>query len=180
MPPTLSSAFAEDGEPSTPAAPSRKKPCPSQKKSRELPLLLKQVEAKYQKAQTLSAEFTQKNENVTLGQTKNNTGKIYFKRPHKVRWETLEPDKSILIGNGKTFWFYTPPFEEGERGQVIKKAAAQVQSKLANALLSGSFSMIQDMVIQPQGSARFSTYPAKKVRPAPSIKPLLKLIRQLI
>jgi outer membrane lipoprotein carrier protein len=53
------------------------------------------------------------------------------------RWETVTPEASILVSNGKKVWFYTPPFREGENGQVMVRKAADVQSKLAIDLLSG-------------------------------------------
>ena len=124
-----------------------------------LPALLKEVEAKYAKAATLSAEFSQVTEDAILSKKKNSTGKILIKRPAKVRWETLSPDKNLLVSDGKKYWYYTPPFEEGERGQVIEKNSSSVQSKLANSLLSGAFSVNRDMTIQQKGASTFLLTP---------------------
>ena len=51
------------------------------------------------------------------------------------------------------FWFYTPPFEAGERGQVIIRKKAQVQTQFLNSLLSGSFEFGKDAVAVTEKSA---------------------------
>ncbi len=91
------------------------------------------------------AKFTQVNEMAALKRTKTSSGVILFKLPGKVRWETLKPDQNLLVSDGRTFWFYTPPpaFDETEHGQLIETKSQQFQSRLLNALLSGAFSMAQ-------------------------------------
>jgi outer membrane lipoprotein carrier protein len=124
-----------------------------------LPQLLQEVEKLYTKSQTLSADFTQVTDDAILGQKKKSSGKIFVKRPSQVRWETTIPDPSLFVSNGKMSWFYSPPFDEGERGQVIERKSSEVQSKLANALLSGSFSIAKDMKITAQGQSHFMLIP---------------------
>jgi len=124
-----------------------------------LPKLLQEVEAKYAAAATMSAEFAQTNESAALKQTKKSSGRIYAKRPGKVRWETLKPEANLLVSDGVRFWYYTPPFDETEHGQLIEKKSSQVQSKLANALLSGSFSIARDMKIRAEGGSSFTLVP---------------------
>ncbi len=124
-----------------------------------LPALLEEVEAKYSKASTLEAKFDQITHSAAMGTTKTSSGIIMVKRPNKVRWETLKPDKSLLVSDGRKFWFYTPPFDESEKGQVIEKRSSDVQSKLAQALLSGSFSTARDMKVREERPAIFSLTP---------------------
>lgn len=104
-----------------------------------LPPLLQEVQGQYQKSAGIQAQFTQSTEIRATRQTKRAQGRIWIKRPGKLRWETLEPDPNILVSDGKVFWFYTPPFEAGERGQVIIRKKSQVQTRFLNALLSGTF-----------------------------------------
>ena len=138
-------------------------PKPKPKKSRSrLPLLLQQIEDKYAQSPTLTAEFTQINLIAALNQTKTSTGTLIFKRPGKVRWETTKPDPNLLVSDGKTYWYYTPPFDADEHGQLIEKKSTEVQSRLANTLLSGSFSMAKDMVIKQESPSRFLLIPKKR------------------
>ena len=106
------------------------------------------------------------------------------KRPDKLRWETLHPDMSLLVSDGHTFWFYTPPFDEGEHGQVIEKKSNEINSKLANALLSGRFSVAHDMKFRQESPSKFLLTPkpgtAGTVKRAEiEIDPELKLIQKV-
>lgn len=131
----------------------------SKNESRKNPL--SDVQEKYKNVKTLTAEFTQRQKNVTLGTTKESSGRIYIMRPNKFRWETHEPEKSLLVGNGKKVWFYTAPFREGEKGQVMTKRAADVQSKLAIDLLSGQSDSNKDFKIKKLAEGHFSLVPLK-------------------
>lgn len=108
-----------------------------------LPKLLTEVEAKYSKSKTLEADFSQIEDTVATGRKKPSSGKIAIKRPNKLRWETLKPDPNLLVSDGRTFWFYTPPFDEGEQGQLVERKSSEVNSKILNALLTGTFSAAQ-------------------------------------
>ena len=107
--------------------------------AQELPPLLQAVKLEYQKSAGIQAQFTQMTEIKSTRQNKRAKGRIWIKRPSQLRWETLEPDPNILVSDGRTYWFYTPPFEKGDRGQVIIRKKAQVQTQFLNSLLSGSF-----------------------------------------
>lgn len=104
-----------------------------------LPVLLEEVQKEYQKSAGIEAEFDQMTHVKSTKSDKKAHGKIWIKHPNKLRWETISPDQNILVSDGKFFWFYTPPFEKGDRGQVIIKKSAQIQTQFLNALLSGSF-----------------------------------------
>jgi len=155
------------------------------KPSIPLPPLLQEIENTYAKAATLTAKFTQVNLVASLNQKKTSSGVLLVKRPNKVRWETLKPDQNLLVSDGRKFWFYTPPFDEEERGQVIERKSSEVQSRLANALLSGSFSIAKDMKIKKQGENRFVLTPkpgtaATVIRAEIQVNPEKKQIDQVI
>lgn len=126
-----------------------------------LPALMVQVQGEYQKAAGIEARFEQMTDVKATKQKKKAEGKIWIKRPNKLRWETINPDPNILISDGKTFWFYTPPFEKGERGQVIIKKSAQVQTQFLNALLSGSFDFKAEATIETKSANVFLLKPKK-------------------
>ncbi len=152
--------------------------------STRIPRLLQEVEKKYAQAQTLSADFSQSNLNQLLGKRNLSSGILRVKRPSKVRWETKAPSPNLLIGNGKVYWFYTPPFFGEESGQVIEKPAAEVQSQLADALLSGAFSLAQAKAISQKDSHTFQFVPSAGTAGSVakawiSIDPQKKLIKKV-
>lgn len=134
-------------------------PKPVTKALKELPQVLQDLEVKYIRAVTLQADFTQINEIAALKTKKTSSGVLMVKRPNKLRWETLKPDLNLLVSDGRHFWFYTPPFDEGEHGQVIEKKSSEINSKLANALISGSFSAAGDMKIRQESPSTFLLVP---------------------
>lgn len=177
---SFASANAVTGEPT----PDKTRPGASPQNVHGLPQLLIQVEAKYAKEQTLKAEFSQVNFSAALKQKKTVSGIIMFKRPDKIRWETKIPDPNVLVSDGKKVWFYTPPFDEGERGQLIEKKSTEVQTKLTNALLSGSFSAAHDLKIEQKSTSHFVLYPktgtaGTVVRAEIDIDPERKLIHKV-
>lgn len=127
----------------------------------EIPKALLKIEANYTKAKTLEAEFDQTNFSALTGVKKQSSGHVSLKYPNKFRWETIKPDKNLLVSDGRLFWFYTPPFEKGERGQVIQKRTSEVQSQLASALLSGAFSKIKNLKVQKISEQKYRLTPLK-------------------
>jgi outer membrane lipoprotein carrier protein len=157
-------------------------------KTAPLPPLMRAVEAKYAKAATMTANFEETDESKALQQTKKSSGTLQFKRPGKVRWETLKPDRNLLVSDGKKFWYYTPPFDASEHGQYMEKKAAQVQSRFAQKLLSASFSEVtaQKTMKVEQGSPNsFILTPLKHsagsiARVTVTIDPEKKVISSLV
>jgi outer membrane lipoprotein carrier protein len=119
------------------------------------------IEKKYVAAKTLEADFTQKEESKLTGAKKESSGVLMIQHPNQFRWETLKPDKNLLVSDGNKFWFYTPPFEAGERGQVIERKTTEVQSELANAILSGAFSKVRGVTISKISPTKFLLTPAE-------------------
>src|SRR5690606_22711751 len=86
---------------------------------------------------------------------------VYAKKPKFIRWETTAPESSLLIGDGESFFFYTPPFDEDERGQLIIQKASQVKSSLADALLAGAFSKLKGAKVEEKSAVLFILIPKK-------------------
>ena len=112
----------------------------------KIPPILKKVEEKYKKAKTVKAKFHQVNHLVAYDRKKKSSGELFIKRPNRVKWVTKDPDQNLFVSNGEKFWFYTPPFDEDSRGQVIIRDSNKVQSQLMNQLLMGSFEFENDSV----------------------------------
>jgi outer membrane lipoprotein carrier protein len=77
--------------------------------------VVRKLQARYDATKDFTADFTQTVEAATLGKPLQSAGQVFFKRPGRMRWEFLEPEKQTIIADGKLLWVYQP-----EHHQVLK------------------------------------------------------------
>jgi outer membrane lipoprotein carrier protein len=65
------------------------------------------LEARYRDAKTLQAIFLERYSDSRQG-LQAESGKVYFSRPGRMRWEYEAPEQKLFISDGKTVWFYVP------------------------------------------------------------------------
>ena len=65
------------------------------------------LEARYHDAKTLEAIFLERYSDSHQG-LQAESGKVYFSRPGRMRWEYEAPEQKLFISDGKTVWFYVP------------------------------------------------------------------------
>ncbi len=63
-------------------------------------------------------KFIQVIKSEISGKEKKSKGKIEYKYPGSIRFKVEDKVSSLFISNNKTQWYYTPPFIEGEQGEV--------------------------------------------------------------
>jgi len=105
--------------------------------------LVDDVETLYRSHPVIYAEFSETIKVVSTKSEQKKKGRIWISKPNKIRWETLEPEPEILISDGVQFWFYTPPFEKGDRGQVVIRKSKNVQTELLDGILAGDFKKLE-------------------------------------
>ena len=72
------------------------------------------------------------------GKIKKSHGKIDYKFPGHLRFEVLDPVKSLFVVNPKKAWFYQPAFMKGEKDQVtIQKSANLPLVKFLDSVKDG-------------------------------------------
>ncbi|MFH1993776.1 MAG: outer membrane lipoprotein carrier protein LolA [Pseudomonadota bacterium] len=69
--------------------------------------ILNRVENRYA-ASGFSARFEQVSTIPAMEITETASGRIYVKRPGRMRWEYEKPDLQTVITDGKTLWIYRP------------------------------------------------------------------------
>jgi outer membrane lipoprotein carrier protein len=72
-----------------------------------LDTLLKKVERRYA-GPGFSAEFEQQSTISAMEITDSASGKLYVKRPGKMRWEYVLPETQIIISDSNDLWIYRP------------------------------------------------------------------------
>ena len=113
---------------------------PVQAQVHKLPALLQQVSENYSSSGTFQADFVQTSVSPITGISKKSTGKVWIKRPNKIRWETQSPESHLLVGNGKVFWFYTRSMDAPGRYESMQRESSGPSDRLIHALLRGDFS----------------------------------------
>jgi outer membrane lipoprotein carrier protein len=111
-----------------------------------LPLeeLIDRIQEEYNRAEDLSADFTQEAYNQAVGRAQKAKGIVYLKKPNLMRWDYGAPDPQHFIIDGETFWWYTP-----QSNQVIKQpASATFDSKIPLSFLGGVGNLRRDFHIR--------------------------------
>jgi outer membrane lipoprotein carrier protein len=83
----------------------------------ELAPVLRGIENRYNRAQTLEVNFEQ----TYRGQGrawKPERGRLLLRKPGKMRWEYSEPPGKLFVTDGKFAWLYTPESNEVERTRL--------------------------------------------------------------
>ena len=63
-------------------------------------------------------DFIQVIKSEISGKVRKSKGHIDYKYPGQIRFKVEDKVSSIFISNTHTQWYYTPPFIEGEQGEV--------------------------------------------------------------
>jgi len=83
-------------------------------------------------------EYTESYKSISKGGNVKYQGRFSFSYPDKFRLDVLEPDPSSVVSNGVKSWRYTPPFIEGEQGEVeVTKASDLPVTKFLKTLKKG-------------------------------------------
>ena len=98
----------------------------------DAPATLAGIQAFYANAQDLKAEFTQVYTYTVYGREETSKGRVFFKKPGKMRWDYTSPTKKLFIADGKTLWVYEP-----EQSQYFKRSLASSQLPTALTFMSG-------------------------------------------
>ena len=73
------------------------------------------LQERYDSTADFTATFIQEIEVRALGRTLESRGTVAFKRPGRMRWEFLEPERQTIVTDGEVMWIY-----QAEQHQVLK------------------------------------------------------------
>jgi outer membrane lipoprotein carrier protein len=96
------------------------------------------LEAHYRDAKTLQAVFLERYSDSRQG-IQAESGKVYFSRPGRMRWEYESPEQKLFVSDGKTVWFYVPSDHTVTRAAI--KESTDWRTPLA--LLTGKAKLSQ-------------------------------------
>jgi len=96
------------------------------------------LEARYHDAKTLEAIFLERYSDSHQG-LQAESGKVYFSRPGRMRWEYEAPEQKLFVSDGKMVWFYVPSDHTVTRAPI--KQSTDWRTPLA--LLTGKAKLSQ-------------------------------------
>lgn len=105
------------------------------------------IQKRYDSLSSFQSDFQQELTNAASGSVEKRSGKIWFKQPSLVRWETAKPEKELLVMGQRVVWNY---FEADKI--VMKYNSNQVfNSKTMIRFLSGKANLKEDFKVEEQG-----------------------------
>ncbi|MBL8242396.1 MAG: outer membrane lipoprotein chaperone LolA [Bryobacterales bacterium] len=131
----------------------------------DLARVLKAVETRYNTVKTLEMDF----ELTYIAPNKasrTETGRLYLRKPGRMRWEYLKPDGKLYISDGTDYWYYSPLSNRAEKMKL--KEATDLQAPMA--FLIGKLDFQRDFgkfIVKPEGALVRITAEPRNLEKAP-------------
>ena len=112
------------------------------------------LQRRYDAVKDFSADFTQTYEGGVLRRKARERGKVYIKKPGKMRWEYESPEKKLFVSDGTTMFMYFPADK-----QVMKNPVPQ-QDEATSAVqfLMGKGDVTRDFNVRYAETADAAVY----------------------
>ncbi len=95
--------------------------------------VIDRVQNRYEETEFLQARFRQVSTLKSIGESQSSEGRVFIRKPGRMRWEYEKPEPQVLISDGENFWVYTP-----SRNQVIVSRAGEgIPVSAPTAFLAG-------------------------------------------
>jgi outer membrane lipoprotein carrier protein len=112
---------------------------------KEVREVIKQLQARYEKTKDLQADFTQKTRIEGFERSITSSGKVYIKKPGRLRWNYLDPSVEDIYVNRDDVKVYVPEHKQVLVGKLTQMAA----SKAPLELLQGAAKLDESFNIEP-------------------------------
>lgn len=96
--------------------------------SQGLDAQLKNIEARYNRAQSLKLNFSESYAGIK-SPVQNDSGVLYLRKPGRMRWEYASPPGKLFISDGKDVLLYTPDEQRAEKSKL--KESEDMRAPLA-------------------------------------------------
>lgn len=106
------------------------------------------VQRFYKETADFQAAFLQTYTDVAAGEAARSRGRVYFKKPGKMRWDYYHPDDAsrrdrVLVSDGSTFWIYEFEFQ-----QVFKQCLEENQLPTSLRFLMGEGELLEEFDVE--------------------------------
>jgi outer membrane lipoprotein carrier protein len=112
------------------------------------------LQNRYQTIKDFTANFTQTYEGGVLRRKAVESGVVYIKKPGKMRWDYLKPERKQFISDGATMFMYFP----GDKQVMRNPVPAQDEATSAILFLMGRGNVERDFDVRYADSGDGSVY----------------------
>ncbi len=134
----------------------------------ELSPVIENLQKRYERIRTIEAGFTQEFRSA-MGGAQTSKGRVYLKKPGKMRWAYEDPVKDEIVSDGKTVWLYQP-----DLNQVILRKADAATASIAADFLTGIGDLKKDFDMELSNETPGAwTLRLRPKAPQPNIRSLL-------
>lgn len=112
--------------------------------------LLKGIEQRYNRAQTLQVQFSE-SYTVQGRPRKGESGELTLRKPGRMRWDYTNPAGKLFVSDGKDVYLYTPEANRVEKTKL--KASDDMRAPMAFLLGKLDFAKdFRDFEVKPDGT----------------------------
>lgn len=112
---------------------------------KEVREVVKRLQARYEKTKDLQADFTQKTTIEGFERPMTSSGKVYIKKPGRLRWNYLNPSNEDIYVDRDDVKVYVPEHKQVLVGKLTQMAA----SKAPLELLQGAAKLEESFNVEP-------------------------------
>ncbi len=103
----------------------------------DIDTVVSRLQSRYETVSTISAGFTQEFFSAAMGNTQVSGGRVYLKKPGRMRWKYTSGTNDELVSNGAVVWLFQPDLNQViETARPARSAASQTPG-IAIDFLSG-------------------------------------------
>ncbi len=116
----------------------------------EIKEAVKKLQVRYEQTKDLQADFTQKTRIEGFTTPIESSGRLYIKRPGRLRWDYLQPNVEEIYVNHNDVQMYVPEHKQVLVGKLTQMAASQAPLQL----LQGMARLEEQFDVQPTDGAK--------------------------
>ncbi|MGE3153244.1 MAG: outer membrane lipoprotein carrier protein LolA [Nitrospiraceae bacterium] len=104
------------------------------KAAQEIKGVVKKIQARYEQTKDLQADFTQKTKVEGFATPITSSGRVFLKRPGRLRWDYVEPSREEIYVNQDDVKMYVPEHSQVLIGKLTQMAASQAPLQLLQGI----------------------------------------------
>lgn len=112
--------------------------------------IVDRIQDQYATLRSFQTEFVQELSNASTKEIEIRRGRIFFRQPQLIRWETDTPEQEVMIVGKDLVWNYIPD----EKVAMKYHVSQIIESKTMLKFLSGQAHFAEDFKVTDQGEDR--------------------------